>query len=194
MLQLQSLSLDMISNIYQQHMLKDFPPDELKSLDHIVSLIQQDIYEGYGLFEDDHLCGYAFLTHVPNGKMLLLDYLAVCQDQRNRQYGSYFLQHLKAHFANYDGILIEIESLDSASDADQLALRTRRLNFYIRNGAVLTDVITNCFGVEFSILYLGQPMPTNTNFIAHHLDTIYATIFPSVDYQTHVHFIAPTHF
>lgn len=191
MLQIQALSNPMIAQIYERHMQKDFPASELKSLSHMLDLIAQGIYKGYGLFEDETLCAYAFLTHAPSNPILLLDYLAVCAHLRNRHYGSQFLTLLNDHFAQEAGILIEIESIASASHPLETELRTKRLLFYKRNGAIETQVVSNCFGVEFSILYLGTKQNYSQETVAQDLDAIYKAIFSPHHYQTQVQFISP---
>lgn len=189
MLKMKSLSPEAIATIYHTHMKNDFPADELKPLTSILNLISQGLYEGFGLFEGTSLRAYAFLTHQEGGNVLLLDYLAVCEGFRGQDYGSQFLKILKAHCTDYKGIIIEIESLRTAKDAADLKIRTKRLAFYERNGLSQTGVTANCFGVEFTILYLPIDPEWHDDFIYENLNDIYLTLFPGKLYTDHVRFL-----
>lgn len=189
MLQMKSLSPEEVTTLYHTHMQNDFPADELKPLENILKLLKQDVYECFGLFDENILKAYACLAREKNGQVFLLDYLAVCKDFRNQNYGSQFLALLKDQCVNAKGIIIEIESLRTAHDEKDLVIRTKRLAFYERNGLSQTNVTTNCFGVEFTILYLPITPDWDDTFIHKHLDCIYQTVFPSNLYKEHVHFL-----
>lgn len=190
MLEMKSLTPKEVTTIYHTNMQNDFPADELKPLESILKLMSQDVYECFGLFEEETLKAYAFLARQENGKVFLLDYLAVCKTSRSHGYGSQFLSLLKAQYKSAEGIIIEIESLRTAHDEKDLAIRTKRLAFYERNGLIQTNVITNCFGVEFTILYLPIASHWNDKFIYQNLDAIYHTLFPGKIYTENVHFLS----
>lgn len=189
MLTIKLLNADEITALYHTHMCSDFPPAELKPLASIINLTTQGIYDCLGLFEDETLKAYACLTREKNGQIYLLDYLAVCKPYRNGGYGSKLLGLLKETYSDAQGLIIEIESLrTSIDDADRL-IRTKRLAFYERNGLIQTDITTNCFDVEFTILYLPITSAYDYDLVRTHLNGIYKTIFPKHLYKTHVRFI-----
>ncbi|WP_054743133.1 GNAT family N-acetyltransferase [Cellulosilyticum ruminicola] len=189
MSQIKLLNTEEITCLYNTHMKIDFPPDELKPLEIILSLIQKGVYECLGLFEAKTLKAYAFIAREKDGQIYLLDYLAVCEIYRNQGYGSHFLALLKTYYPNAQGLIIEVESLRTAHDTKDFQMRTRRLNFYKRNGLMQTDVTTNCFNVEFTILYLPITCPYEHEFIYKHLACIYKTIFPAHLYEANVRFL-----
>lgn len=189
MLKIKQLNTDEITTLYHTHMENDFPADELKPLESIINLTKQDVYECLGLFDEDTLKAYAFLAREKNGQIYLLDYLAVCKAYRNQSYGSQFLALLKTKYQDAQGLIIEIESLRTAHDATDLQIRSKRLAFYKRNGLVQTEVTTNCFDVEFTILYLPLSLDYDYSFVSEHLNCIYETIFPAHLYKAHVRFV-----
>ncbi len=191
MLEIKPLTSCTVTEIYHTHMKNDFPADELKPLANILHLMSKGLYEGFGLFEGSQLKAYAFLARKEGGYVLLLDYLAVCEGFRGQDYGSQFLKLLKDHCNEFKGIIIEIESLRTAKDAQDLHIRTKRLAFYEKNGLIQTNIITNCFGVEFIILYLMISPDWHEHFICENLDAIYHTLFPGKIYTENVRFIAP---
>lgn len=192
MLEMKSLNASAITTIYHTHMQNDFPPDEIKPLNSMLSLMSQGLYEGFGLFDGTHLRAYAFLAREKDGEVLLLDYLAVCKGFRGQDYGSQFLCLLKSQCAAFKGIIIEIESLRTAHNEEDLHIRTKRLAFYERNNLAKTNVTANCFGVEFTILYLPISLEWDDAFVYEHLDGIYHTLFPGKIYEEHVHFLNGT--
>lgn len=189
MLTMKLLNTSEVIQLYHTHMMIDFPADELKPLSSILKLMSQDVYECFGLFEEDTLKAYALLSRQKDGEIFLLDYLAVCKAFRNQNYGSQFLALLKKHYVLAKGLIIEIESLRCAKDEEDLLMRTKRLAFYERNGLIQTGVITNCFGVEFTILYMPLAAHLEDALIAQHLDGIYHTLFPGTIYTENVRFL-----
>ena len=141
--------LNEVAQLYRDFIEPYFPEDEKKPLECIERLVATGLYRILYIEEDNQVCGVAFLTTYPDGELYLLDYLAVRVDLRSMGYGGKLLDACREAT---DGrpILIETESLESAADEAELALRKRRNQFYQRNGAVLTAVRSCVFGVEFN--------------------------------------------
>ena len=178
MLTIQALTPQQVTQIYHRHMVRDFPADELKPLDNMLPLMRRGLYRGYGLWEDGALCAYALLMTVPDGRVPLLDYLAVVSDRRDHGYGSRFLQLLKAELADYDGIVLEAEAVAYAVGGADRAIRTRRLAFYHRNGLRSTSLQTHLFGVTLSMLYLPCGRDVSDGQLYCELDALYRRMFP----------------
>jgi len=49
-----------MTEIYQSHLVEDFPAGEVKPLAHMLEGRKKGQYEAYGLFEKDTLKGYAY--------------------------------------------------------------------------------------------------------------------------------------
>ena len=83
--------------VYAKHGHRDFPPDELKPFSLIGKLMDSGCYECCGFYdkENDDLCAYAFMMADADTNMLLLDYFAVCEEVRQKGYGSAAIELLK---------------------------------------------------------------------------------------------------
>lgn len=137
-----------------------FPEAELKPVERVCSFLEDGRYLCYGLFEEAALLGYAFFLKPENADFLLLDYYAVMEEYRNRKLGSVFLGLLKEELAGQKeslitGFFIESENPDFAEGAEERDLRERRIGFYLRNGACLTEITSRLFGVDYRILYVA---------------------------------------
>lgn len=188
MLTIHLLTAAETTDIYETHMKQDFPADELKPLSSMLNLMAEGYYKGYGLYEKQELRAYGFLAKSSTGTTYLLDYLAVCAPYRGQDYGSRFLKELH-QLCDLSGILIEVESLRTASDEDDHQMRQRRIAFYKKNGVQMTELMANCFGVEFSLMHLCHHSNWTTHFIKEELDAIYRTLFPAHLYEKHIRFL-----
>nr|WP_308628372.1 hypothetical protein [uncultured Eisenbergiella sp.] len=151
------LKQDEILTVYETWGSSHFPFDELKPLSSIRSLIDRKQYSGYGLFsrkgETESLLGYALLLHDAEKRKMLLDYYAFLEEQRNKGFGSIFLQNMRKQ-TDFPGCYLECEDPDTASSGEEKSLRRRRIGFYQRNGAFLTQVRACLFGVTYRMLWL----------------------------------------
>lgn len=179
-----------IIQIYSTHSLRHFPENELKPISSMERMLMEGIYTGYGLYDKDNssslLC-YAFFTILPDRRNILLDYFAVIEEYRNHGIGSLFLQHMKSSVTDYDGLLIESEDPDYASDEKELSIRNKRIAFYSGNGCVFTGILAEVFGVHYRILYfsiLSMP-PLETLFSD--FDAIYQHMVSHKNYNSHIH-------
>lgn len=167
---LKQLNNEEIKNVYIKYMKIDFPSEELKPFDVIQKLIKKRIYMCYGLYENEQLLAYAFL--VTSKPYLLIDYYAICEDYRNNGIGSRFLNILKEKFKDYDGIIVEVEKVEYASDDDEKIIRRRRIDFYKRNGMRMTNIFVLLFSVNLSIMCLCNT-ELDDSFICEGLKNIY---------------------
>ncbi len=123
-----------IDNIYA-YMLQEFPPEELISKQQICELISSGKYKLYLLkykncVEKDSIVGYSFVYSDNN--MLFLDYLNILKQYQSCGYGSKFITLMNEKLgSNGKGIILEIEPVDNIDE-----IKTRRKNFYLRNGGV----------------------------------------------------------
>ena len=152
MLQLRLLDEAQIRRLYDQKMKRDFPPSELKRLSSILGMVDQGVYDVLGAFREERLVAYALLYRDAASRAVLLDYLAVDEPLRGQGIGSALLAQLKAHYADTsDVLLIECERPKTAPDEDGAR---KRIHFYTKAGAHLTQVRIWLFDVEYSILVL----------------------------------------
>lgn len=147
------LTNDEIASVYDLYMKKDFPANELKPFSIIEKSLEKGQYFCCGIFNGDKFCGYAcFVTLLIESKeYCLLDYFAVISDMRGQGIGSEFLRLLKDILKGTEMVMCEAEN-PSGSEEDELIIRQRRVNFYLRNGFVETGVTASVYGVDYILL------------------------------------------
>ena len=160
---------------------RDFPESELKPWDVVEKLNREDNYEPIGFFEGDTLVAYALQVIRENGKSVLLDYLAVTPEYRDRGIGSAVLTALREYYRDKaEYIVIESEHPSEAPDKNAAL---RRLDFYKRAGGILTDTQVRLFDVLFLIFIL----PCSDSFSASpydELEKIYRVTVPPELYDS----------
>ena len=125
------MTKDEIENWYKTDFVEAFSENERKPLDDIFKLIEDERYEIRGLFLDDELLGYASLWKRKEIPLVLLDYLGVKKDLRNKGIGSKILGLLKSEgFAT----IVESEMPVNGDLEKENDIRLHRIGFYKRNG------------------------------------------------------------
>jgi len=149
-----------VEALYTDHMKEDFPPDELKPLATLLSLMERGIYDPYALFEDGRLVAYAFYWKTEEERpYVMLDYFAVVPQERNKGRGSALLREMLERFCRGGkGVFGEVEVPDTGDEAVD-NLRRRRIGFYKRSGMRVLDFMTKCFGVPFHVIAYGPEIP-----------------------------------
>lgn len=152
-LHIQQLSLNQIRKLYSERLKRDFPPDEIKPLARIERALARGEYVCYGAMEGKAILAYAFF--VVAGHRALFDYFAVAEELRDTGIGSRFMRKLMdGPLSEMDCVLLEVDDPDCGRGHEEVALRNRRLAFYLRNGLADTGVRTKVYGVDFRILSL----------------------------------------
>lgn len=183
-MEIQVLEIEEISRIYETYMKEDFPKNELKPLKVLETMLEKGIYECLGLYQGEELMAYAYFVKHTVRKTLLLDYFAVCAEHRAGGVGSAFLAQMKEFFADRQAILLECESISCAGSEEERIIRSRRINFYVRNGGCKTRMKSELFGVEYDILYL--PLGMEVIDVMEALKQLYQQMFPVELYGTRV--------
>ena len=146
------LSAEEVISIYSAIAPLHFPKAELKPVENVKNYLKNDLYTGYGFYENETLLAYALFLILPKEHKLLLDYYAVLEAYRNDGIGSAFLQSLRTDITCADGIYIESENPDYAESEQEKKIQEKRIAFYDRNGAVFTGVLSTLFGVPNRVL------------------------------------------
>ena len=139
------------AEIYQQCLIRDFPPEEVKPLSEIHRLMEANRYDTLCFYEGETQVGYAFLFRSEAQELLLLDYLAVEPDWRGHGIGHRILSELKLRYAAYRGIFIECEDPSALPDQGEAM---NRISFYLDAGARDTSVCLNLYDVVYKLFYL----------------------------------------
>jgi len=176
MMTLNKLSAAQLADLYQIHMKRDFPPEELKPLKAMLTLMEQGRYDALGLYDGEELLGYALLWMEPDVPFALLDYLGTLDGKRGRGLGSTMLDLLADYYKDYRGIFGEAEAPENGDPAGE-GLRRRRLDFYLRNGFRYGGYDCALFGVHYQTLIRGTADVTPEELLAVH-QRIYGGHFP----------------
>jgi hypothetical protein len=161
----------------------DFPKEELKPIDAIKRLIDRKIYKCYGLYDNVELLAYAFFN--TSKSYLLLDYYSVCKNYRSKGIGSEFFNILKEQCNSHDGIIVEVEDVESADTEAEKIIRQRRIDFYKKNGMKLTNVLCELFDVNYSIMCISK-IEVDDLIISDEIKKIYKEMVPDKLYSKYV--------
>ena len=152
-MKLLKLTIDQTHEIYDTFLQEDFPADEIKPWKNIERMWLLGGYSAFAAYEGETVAAYALCSYIREPRVMLLDYLAVNKDMRGRGVGSWILKELAQRIKNMgiENLLIETEALDRAKNEKQLQERLRRNHFYEKNGAILTPVVGEVYGVYYSV-------------------------------------------
>ncbi len=181
-----SLSFSQLKEIYEQEAVRDFPSEELKPLSTLKILMEKNLYEAFGFYDQDKLCAYAFFLCLPKGLAALLDYFAVLPPYRSLGIGSEILFLFKDLYPDLGGILIEVENPRFASSKEEEKVQERRIAFYEKSGALKTDISLSLFQVPFEILYLPISKTLNKSSIQKELMALYGAFIPKESWKKSV--------
>jgi len=156
---IRELSIDEIKQTYKEHLKADFPADELKPLGVILRSYRRGDYLCIGAYDGGEMAGYAFFVF--DDRTCLLDYYAVVRGRRGQGLGTEFLSRLgtSAIRSRCDIMLIEVED-PLHSPVKDSTVRLKRLEFYLKCGAVRTGAQASVFGVDYILLEFplnGEP-------------------------------------
>lgn len=157
-----SLNIQEIKVVYEQEMSQHFPKEELKPFWKIQKLYEEGRYLGIVMETKTDLLAYAMIITDPHSQLGLLDYLASNHHFRGRGYGSQFIQYLR-HELILKGLIIEVEHPIISDSEKEREMKERRIDFYLRNGAVKAPYAWYHYDVLFKLLYL--PCQLHTDYI-----------------------------
>ena len=158
-----------LKDIYQNHMMNDFPDDELKPLSIIESRFKKKQNHCLVYFQDDVIKGYAVVE--VGEKCLLMDYFAVLKEYRNQGTGTLFLREMKDYFKEYDALFVESEcAYDEISQ--------KRLDFYQKAGFVLSGTQVHLYHVDYELMVCSIKREINQTEVRTLMDQVYKKIYP----------------
>ncbi len=150
-MELRLLNIEEGRKVYNTLMVNDFPQNELKPYEKMLSMLEDNRYYMYGVFEGEEFLGYAYVVN--EKRLFMLDYFAIVKEQRGSGVGSKALGLLKEKLKEVaDVLLIESENPLHAENEKEKKTQENRLSFYLKNGCVDTGVKTNAFYAEYNIM------------------------------------------
>lgn len=124
-----------------------FPKNERMPFPMMVAMSKLWNTDFLGFYDGDTLCAFVYLAH--NSKIVFVMFLAVDKSLRSKGYGSAILQEIQNKYPDKK-IIISIEPCDKNSP--DIELRTRRKDFYMRNGYKETGYMMKLNGVIQEII------------------------------------------
>ncbi len=188
-MRLERLTKEQLSGIYNERMVIDFPPAELKPLFVILEAYDKGIYEGLGLYDGGEIVGYTYL--LKQSTNYLVDYLAIYPDKRNTGVGTHLLRLLGEYMAGSGSIIAEVEDPSYAENGEERKLRERRISFYLRNGCRDTGVRVKCFGVPFLVLQMGEGIKDKEKYWEMYA-SLYRAVLPQDMYDDNIELLGYT--
>lgn len=172
MYKLESLDYESFSHLYHDKLVNDFPRSELRPLWMFRKVFKKESYQCIVMRKEEVVVAYAcILMHADQA---LLDYYAVDSTMRGTGLGSEFLSQLKS-FLDISGLIIESELPHEAKDQKDELIRLRRIQFYQRNGAILSPYEWHAFGVGYHLMWL----PFQEDAVARYdMRDLYSSLMP----------------
>lgn len=148
---IKKLDAQTLKDLYEREMKDTFPRAELKPLKAMLRMQADGKYDVLGYYDEQgEQLAYACVCKA--AEPVLMDYLAVTAAYRGEGIGSKFLSALMNARDLYPAIMLEIEAVADALDADDRAVRERRQHFYERLGFVRTTTEAHVFGEHYWVL------------------------------------------
>lgn len=152
-MQIATLTLPELRNLYDTALVRDFPPAERKPFSAMEALLRRGLYEPL-VFTDPagERVAYALQVAAPDVPCGLIDYFAVRADLRGGGVGTCALHALRRHYAGrLQALLTECEHPAEAPDPETAR---RRIGFYLRAGAQSAAMESRVAGVRYMVLAL----------------------------------------
>ncbi len=182
-MQIKQIHLMQLQSLYDEHLTRDFPANELRSYENMRNLCRIGQYKVFGYYKIHQLLAYACLAVCPQHQYYLLDYFAVIPEYRSQKIGN---QELTKNL-DANGLIIEVETPSYANSPEEEQLCLRRIDFYIKNGATLSRISGELFHVHFTLLYLPIQIKIHQEQLLHSTQLLYQTLLPKHLYQQFVH-------
>lgn len=180
-MRLNILTAEELGALYRTELVRAFPPDELKPLKSMLTLMEQHRYQALGLVDEQGLHCYALFWLEPDIPFALLDYFGTPEGQRGQGLGSQMLELLSDFYKDSRGIFVEAEGIVSP-DPKEARLQARRLDFYARNGFRCGGYDCALFGVHYRTLIRGDVSVTADELLEAH-QRIYRSGIPPRAYE-----------
>ena len=155
-MEIRELELPEWEQIYENRMKEDFPENELKPFLAMKQMRQEGIYRAYGLKEENELFAYWCMLSDQKEKTMLLDYFAVRKDLRGQGYGRKVIQLLADTMNSGYTLFVESENPDGTKNAEERALRERRIRFYQSCGCNLLRMHSEIVSTPYRIFCISK--------------------------------------
>lgn len=152
-----------------------FPEDERKSLELLKSSYERHYTKIMKISNNGILVGFMVLNRTKEKGYVVLDYLAILPEYRNRGLGTKALQILLEQERKNDGVFIEIEKVGCGKSIEDNIRREKRKNFYERLGFKKLNYDLFLFGVLFTP-YVYSDKNDDESIVVNEILNIYESV------------------
>lgn len=128
-----------------------FPPEEYLAPSRLAEMAKADNLDFLALMDGSVFVG--FMAVLTWRDWAYLFFLAIRPECRSMGYGSRAIETLQAAYPGKKQV-VDFEMPDAA--AANSAQRSRRRQFYLRNGYRETGLFLNYFGVDYEVFFMGE--------------------------------------
>lgn len=167
-----------------------FPPQEIRSLEKTISMIQKDNnYHVIVALQDEKVIGFSFLYLFSSLKFGVLDYIAAIKEFQGKGIGTgifnFSFHVLGSKIPDGIGLLMEIQK-DNVQNSNENEIRKRRIKFYKKLGCKFLNginyLLPSQIGRNPEEMYLMIKPITNINSLSRNevskfVDAIYSKIY-----------------
>lgn len=133
-MKLKYIGIDEFEKEVYTYYLAIFPDNERKPLELLRSSYEKHYTRIIEILYKNEIIGFMILNKVKDIGYVVLDYLAILPQYRNKKFGTKALQMLLEQERDNSGIFIEIEKVGLGKDTEENLLREKRKNFYEKLG------------------------------------------------------------
>lgn len=152
---LRTLDVPAIRQLYEAHMLADFPADERPPARMLVQQVENGFLTAQVM--TDGQADYAYVLAAVYGDYVLYTHLAVYPEHRGGGFGSQLMELLHQAYAFCRVQLVEVENPAAAKDEKARHMQERRIAFYERAGyALVPHTRYILFGVDMLLMTRTQ--------------------------------------
>lgn len=138
-MQLEKGSIKDFDNFYNLYKLS-FPKNEQKPKLMLKNAIKSGRYDLFVLYDEELFAGFMLSVPVKDSDIVMLDYLAVNTNARQKGYGTFILNEVVKQYDNKK-IFLACEMIDETAQNNEQ--RIKRLGFYHKNGWKNTGLLTD---------------------------------------------------
>lgn len=160
---------------------KDFHDNEVMPFSNFNRQLRKSIFEGFLLMYNNIDIGYCINLISKDRKNILILYIGIDENLRNRGFGSIFLNLIKETYIESDRIIVEVEKIEFAKDESDRVKRVARINYYLKNEFKMLDRIDySIFNTNMHLMvYELSNKNTSDKEIVEIVKSLYYTTLPS---------------
>ena len=172
---LEHITIEEFKQEIYPYYLSIFPEEERKTIKQIETGYRKGYVNIIKIMYQNQLVGFMTLNTVKENGYIILDYLAILPEYRNKQFGTKALKLLFEEEKECKGIFIEIEKVGLGKDESENLARQKRKAFYENVGCKELNFDLFLYGVIFTPLLFSKNEDNEENIISEILE-IYEAI------------------